>query len=677
MSEYDYYRKYPTRGSYTAYKERLNFAYTNFNTLVLEQFGGNIEWLKQTDFDFYFTRILNRYAEEEILYEEAENELRNIIRDKLQQQYQQQQFQQQQQQQFRQQQKYKSIVSFLENAINQKLAELEWNREEFLDYIGEEYRPSLNNNADQIALGGENEFQVRNQLLEKIEADYKDYKVIQELEKVEGATKFKKFREDFKEAFPGQRFELNFYEKYIQRYKETLSNLEELIEKKVNDLGWNMKDFLAYSDKNYRPGLYDATNQIVTLQVNPIVKKEFITNNIEVVYSRYKEEKEGEVEGEAAGSFSPKKFREEFEKANPGQRFEESFYEEYIQNYKDALSHIDESIKKKIEGLGMTMEFVGESYPKNLYPIVNEIALGKASLFDVTENLLTQLVNAYEQQEKEEEGVQFTRQPSGSDYGKDTYVRRGAEDREELLQLSEKLGGTDEGLKSVLRVRTQKGIYDPTIPHTWSHAPGGDMELGKKEEYWRQNPGLKYARRQDSVENDPVYASSDVDVRQDVNVVIYAHGAVIKGTNLTIPDNVKLYSPLKCAGQTLLSVHFSDPTSPQLKNTERRLMLRSYCPGDPEFRKKYVLTEFDRIPDMVFNTDTEQLSLELKSGIYECTGRSRLAYGGKEPLVKFELGSTYSLSGIIEELKEYYKSKGRQFRNLNIILRTCMTNVEQ
>ena len=245
--------------------------------------------------------------------------------------------------------------------------------------------------------------------------------------------------------------------------------------------------------------------------------------------------------------------------------------------------------------------------------------------------------------------------------------------------MSEELGGTDEGLKSVLRVRTQRGIMDPTIPYPFSHGPGGDTELGKEERYWSQNPGIKIARRQASTEGDPMYASSDVDVSNDLSVVIHCHGGVIEGTNVTIPDNVKLYSPLKCTGESLM---FSGPEAVYTPGTigssfSKKIMLRSSCPGDPAFNKKYVLTQFDVIPEMIFNVDEGQLNYPLSSrpGIYECKGRSRLAYGEDAPTFEFELGKNYFLSDIIRDLTYFYGLQGRQYVNLNIIMMTCMANM--
>ena len=195
-------------------------------------------------------------------------------------------------------------------------------------------------------------------------------------------------------------------------------------------------------------------------------------------------------------------------------------------------------------------------------------------------------------------------------------------------------------------------------------APTGVVKVSKKGgklKYVDSPGGSFYPRREGSVEGSEKYGESYLlNVKDEVTYIINAHGSVDpSGISINIPPNIKVFSPLTCLGE--LSI---------FKSGDAYTQFESACPSSKDFSNNYVLTYYEKIPEVSVYPETYEgqfgktwLGIKTGAGVFKCTG-TRSIY---DPLPIISIDKKMKLSEIIKQLHSINEGT-----NINIILLTCL-----
>lgn len=147
----------------------------------------------------------------------------------------------------------------------------------------------------------------------------------------------------------------------------------------------------------------------------------------------------------------------------------------------------------------------------------------------------------------------------------------------------------------------------------------------------------------------------------DVSYVIYCHGLISPtGESIDIPPNVKIYSPAKCLGQTLITSPEVEYAPAPTQGSENLDAISLSCPSSVFFEKSFILTDFDNIPEIILNHHNDDPDKQFVAGVYRCTESN---FFDATPVISID--KEVLLSTIIDKLN--------QGENINIILFSCLS----
>lgn len=157
--------------------------------------------------------------------------------------------------------------------------------------------------------------------------------------------------------------------------------------------------------------------------------------------------------------------------------------------------------------------------------------------------------------------------------------------------------------------------------------------------------------------------------------VIHAHGMVVNGTNIDLPEDISLFSPNRCPGSNLTY---------RIGHHDSNDMIKFSCPGLVADRPAgYILSSYKHMPEMLFEGERspahpqrlvttpgdpyDHAKVNFTAGVYRCIGANDF---NPVPEIRILPNQHYTLSSIMEfliRLKPHTK--------INIVIATCLEPV--